>query len=119
MLYGMKTAAVRRLVSAWPGVAEEVKWTKILVFSVAGKMFCAMHDGADARDLAFKVETARFLEFTDCPGIVPAPFLARWHWISLTDAQALPDAEIKALIRRSYELVRGKLSRKLQRELAD
>lgn len=114
----MKTATVRRLVSAWPGVGEELKWADILVFSVGGRMFCAMH-AADARGLAFKVEPARFLEFTDRPGIVPAPFMARWHWVSLAVADALPEAEIKALIRGSYELVRGKLSRKLQREFAD
>lgn len=114
----MKTAAVRRLVSTWPGVGEEMKWTDILVFSVGGRMFCAMH-AADARGLAFKVESSRFLEFTDRPGIVPAPFMARWHWISLTHPDALPEAETRALIRHSYELVRGRLSRKLQRELAD
>lgn len=114
----MKTAAVRRLVSAWPGVSEEVKWTDILVFSVGGRMFCAMH-AADARGLAFKVESSRFLEFTDRPGIVPAPFMARWHWVSLAVADALPDAGIRVLIRGSYELVRSKLSRKLQRELGD
>lgn len=65
------------------------------------------------------MEASRFLEFTDRPGVVPAPFMARWHWISLTVADALPEAEIKALIRDSYERVRSKLSRKLQREFAD
>jgi predicted DNA-binding protein (MmcQ/YjbR family) len=45
--------------------------------------------------------------------------MARWHWVSLAVADALPEAEVKALIRGSYELVRGKLSRKAQREFAD
>lgn len=114
----MEIAAVRRLVSPWPGVGEDIKWGGILVFSVGGRMFCAMH-ADDARGLAFKVESSRFLEFTDRPGIVPAPYLARWHWVSLADADALPEAETGALIRRSYELVRARLSRKLQREFAD
>ncbi len=114
----MKPAAVRRFVSAWPGVGEDVKWDNDLVFSVAGKMFCAM-EARSGRGLAFKVEQSRFLELTDRPGIVPAPYLARAHWISLSEPSALSEAETKALIRRSYELVRAKLSRKLQRELAD
>lgn len=118
MLYAMKPAAVRRLVSAWPGVGEDVKWGNDLVFSVAGKMFCAM-DAKNARGLSFKVEPSRFLELTDRPGFVPAPYLARAHWVSLDDPAAVPADEVRALIRRSYELVRGKLSQKLQRELAD
>lgn len=114
----MKPAAIRRFVSAWPGVAEDVKWDNDLVFSVAGKMFCAMEAGS-GRGLAFKVEEARFLELTDRPGIVPAPYLARAHWISLAEPGALSEAEIRALIRRSYELVRARLTRKLQRDYAD
>lgn len=118
MLYGMKIAALRRLVSAWPGVTEDVKWGNDLVFSVAGKMFCAM-EAKTAQGLSFKVDATRFLELTDRPGLVPAPYLARAHWISLDDPAALSADEIQALVRRSYELVRGKLSQKLQRELAD
>ena len=114
----MKPAAIRRFVSAWPGVSEDVKWDNDLVFSVGGKMFCAMEAGS-GRGLAFKVEESRVLELTDRPGIVPAPYLARAHWISLAEADALAEAETKALIRRSYELVRAKLTRKLQREFAD
>jgi predicted DNA-binding protein (MmcQ/YjbR family) len=110
---------VRRLVAAWPGVTEEVEGTRIQVFSAGDKMSCAMHDGADAQDLAFKVETAHFPEFTDRPGMIPAPFPARRHRISLTDAQALPDAGTRASIRRGDERVRGKLTRKVQREFAD
>jgi len=114
----MKTAALRRLVSAWPGVSEDVKWGNDLVFSVGGKMFCAM-DAESGQGLSFKVEQSRFLELTDRPGIIPAPYLARAHWISLADPGALSKDETQALVRGSYQLVRGKLSQKLQREFAD
>jgi len=114
----MKIPVIRKLVSAWPGVTEDVKWGHDLVFSVGGKMFCAM-EVTGRGGLGFKVEPERFLELTDRPGIVPAPYLARAHWVSLADAKAVPDAELRALLRRSYELVRARLSKKLQRELAD
>lgn len=94
----MKPAAVRRCVSAWPGVGEDVKWDNNRVFSVVGKMFCAMEDRGGL-GLTFKIEESRFLELTDRPGIVPAPYLARAHWIGLTDPSALSEAETKALIR--------------------
>ena len=116
----MKEAALRRLAGSWPGVSAEMKWDDDLIFMVAGKMFCGLClGGKHAGKLAFKVEPERFLEFTDRPGIVPAPYMARAHWISLDDPSVLPRAELEALIRRAYELVREKLPKKLQRELAD
>lgn len=114
----MKIPALRALVSAWPGVAEDIKWGDNLVFSVCGRMFCAT-DASGKGALGFKVEAGRFLEMTDRPGIVPAPYLARAHWISLVDPEALPDPELRTLLRGSYALVRAKLTRTLQRALAD
>lgn len=116
----MNESSLRKLTLGWPGVEAEIKWENDLIFMVAGKMFCGLCvSGEQKGKLAFKVEPDRFLEFTDRPGIVPAPYMARAHWISLDDPAVLPRAELEALIRRAYELVRGKLTKKLQRELGD
>jgi predicted DNA-binding protein (MmcQ/YjbR family) len=56
--------------------------------------------------MSFKVEGHRFLELTGQPGMVPAPYLARAHWVQVPQQGALPDAEVRVFIRRSYELVR-------------
>ncbi len=114
----MKQADIRAFVEAWPGVSSDVKWGQDLVFSVAGKMFCAM-DAKGVDGLAFKVEPERFLELTDRPGIVPAPYLARAHWVSIANIDSVPPGELKLLIRRSYELVRARLPKKTQRDLVD
>jgi predicted DNA-binding protein (MmcQ/YjbR family) len=115
----MNESDLRALLLAWPGTAASIKWDDDLVFTVAGKMFCALCvGGQDAGRLSFKVEPERFLEFTDRPGIHPAPYLARAHWISLEDPVAMGKAELKALLRRAYELVRARFPKKLQRELA-
>lgn len=116
----MNEGALRSLTAAWPGVETGMKWDDDLVFTVAGRMFCVTclrgtHEGS----ISFKVEDERFLEFTGRPGFMPAPYLARAHWVQIASAKPLPAAELRTLIRRSYELVRAKLSRKLQRELAD
>ncbi len=114
----MKQADIRASVEAWSGVSSDVKWGDNLVFSVAGKMFCAM-DASGVGGLGFKVEPERFLELTDRPGIVPAPYLARAHWVRIADVESVLASELSALIRRSYELVRARLPKKVQRELAD
>jgi len=116
----MNEAVLRKLTAAWPGVEAGIKWDDDLVFTVAGKMFCVTcirgpHEGS----VSFKVEDERFLEFTERPGFIPAPYMARAHWVQVASAKVLPAAELRELIRRSYELVRSRLTKKAQRELAD
>ncbi len=67
--------------------------------------------------VAFKVDDERFLEYTDRPGFVPAPYLARAKWVQVRDIEKINAAELKVLIARSYQLVAKKLSKKLQCEL--
>lgn len=116
----MDEATLRRIVAPWPGVEAGIKWDDDLVFTVAGKMFCVLCvRGAQARSLSFKVEDERFLELTERPGFIPAPYLARAHWVHLAEPKRVAPTELQALLRRSYELVRARLPKKLQRELAD
>jgi predicted DNA-binding protein (MmcQ/YjbR family) len=116
----MQRKHLETLCASWPGVSSEVKWHDDLVFSVAGKMFCCLCDQGSAHSkLSFKVEPERFLEFTDQPGFRPAPYLARAHWVALDDTSVVERSQLDAMVRRAYELVRAKLSKKLQRELAD
>ena len=108
----------------WQGVESGIKWEDDLVFTVAGKMFCVLCVSGPAGDpavgrISFKVEDARFLELTERPGFVPAPYLARAHWVLVAKPESLPAVELRDLLRRSYELVREKLRKKTQRELAD
>jgi predicted DNA-binding protein (MmcQ/YjbR family) len=116
----MNEAALRKLSASWPGVEAGMKWDDDLVFTVAGKMFCVTCiRGPHKGSISFKVEDERFLEFTGRPGFIPAPYMARAHWVQIASAKALPAAELRELIRRSYELVRSRLTKKAQRELAD
>ncbi|WP_374583161.1 MmcQ/YjbR family DNA-binding protein [Pseudoduganella sp.] len=100
-----------------PGVTEDIKWGDNLVFSVGMKMFAVMDDNAKAKAIALKVDDDRFLELTDRPGIIPAPYLARMKWVLVEDLAKLPEAEAKAMVKRSHELVFAKLTKKLQREI--
>ena len=114
----MNEAALRKLTKAWPATDADIKWEDDLVFTVDGKMFCALClRGAEKGKLSFKVEPERFLEFTDRPGFRPAPYLARAHWVTLDKPSVIGKAELEALIRRAYELTFAKLSKKRQKEL--
>lgn len=100
-----------------PGATEDIKWESNLVFSVGEKMFAVMGAEGSDRGISFKVDGDRFLELTDRPGIIPAPYLARAKWVYIEDKKAVSDAEMAELLQRSYELVFAKLTKKLQREI--
>jgi predicted DNA-binding protein (MmcQ/YjbR family) len=112
----MNVEAAKVLCRSFRGVTEDTKWGNDIVFSVGEKMFAVTNLGK-ATGISFKVEDERFLELTDRPGIIPPPYLARAKWVYVEDANALGNAEAAALLRRSYELVFGKLTKKLQREI--
>ena len=49
--------------------------------------------------MSFKCTPEVFAELVERPGIIPAPYSARTHWVALEREDALPRAEIKRLIR--------------------
>jgi predicted DNA-binding protein (MmcQ/YjbR family) len=115
----MNEQDLRGLLLDWAGTEASVKWGNDLVFSVAGRMFCVLGLGSGEHGrLSFKVEAERFLEFTDRPGIRPAPYMARAHWITLDVPDAIGEPELRPLLRRAYELVRARLPKYVQRGLA-
>lgn len=101
---------------ALPGVTLDRKWGADLCLLVGNKMFAVF--GLDAQDklssLSFKVDPARFLELTDQPGIRPAPYLARHHWIALDSHCHLPYDQLADLMSQSYRLVRDRLPKRVQ-----
>ena len=115
----MDIEKAKKLCRSFPGATEDIKWGADTVFSVGGKMFMVTGAGVSAQGMSFKAEDERFLELTDRPGFIPAPYLARAKWVCVTRFDALSDAEAAALLRRAYELVFGKLTKKLQREIGD
>ena len=104
----MSPEAVARYLLQLPGVREERKWGNCRVFSIAGNKMIAILDFM-GDGLAFKVDQDLFLGFTDRPGIRPAPYLARAHWISMAAPYPLADEELQALLRRSHQLVVNRL----------
>jgi len=115
----MNFEAAKALCRTFPGCTEDIKWGADAVFSVGLRMFAVTRHEAPVNGISFKVEDERFLELTDRPGIIPAPYLARAKWVYVEKASALSDQEAAALLRRSYELVFAKLTKKLQREIIE
>jgi predicted DNA-binding protein (MmcQ/YjbR family) len=109
---------VRQHCLSLPRVTEHVPWGNDLVYKIGDKMFAATALTPEGHRMSFKCTPEEFAELIERPGIVPAPYCARMHWVALEAADALPRPEIKRLIVRAYELVFARLPKKIQAELS-
>jgi predicted DNA-binding protein (MmcQ/YjbR family) len=108
---------LRRFCLALPHTTEQVQWEDVLVFKVGGRMYAVAQLEPGDVWLSFKCGEEGFAELIERPGVLPAPYLARAHWVALDSREALTRGEIEAQLRRAYELVFAKLPRKTQDSL--
>ncbi len=83
-------------------------------------MYCVanLEPGMGHTKIAFKCTPEKFAELVEIEGVIPAPYMARNHWVALTEIEALRQNEIRSLIRNSYRLVMEKLPKRTQAALA-
>lgn len=110
---------VRAFCLTLPHVTEDVQWEHDLLFRISGKMFCVanMEPQLVPTKIAFKCTPEKFAELVEIEGIIPAPYMARNHWVAIIDMNALRQPEIKELLREAYRLVLEKLPKKTQAAL--
>jgi predicted DNA-binding protein (MmcQ/YjbR family) len=114
----MNTEKMRAFCLSLPGTTEGVKWEDHLCFMVAEKMYLitGMEDNSN---VSIKVSDEDFEELTERDGIEQARYLAKRQWVSIQKRNALRQNEWKEYIRKSYELVKAKLPKKLQNSLGN
>ena len=92
-----------------PGVLEDIKWGNDLCFLIGGKMFCVCGLSPPLK-VSLKVNDDEFEDRCSRPGIVPAPYLARYKWILVENTGLFSKNEWNNLIENSYRLVKSRLS---------
>jgi predicted DNA-binding protein (MmcQ/YjbR family) len=109
---------VRAYCLSFPNVTEDVQWESDLLFRIGNKMFAVASLEASDHVLSFKCTPEKFAGLVERDGIMPAPYVARYHWVALENFNALKEAELKALLRNSYEMVLAKLPKKVRERLS-
>lgn len=99
-----------------PGATEDIKWGKDLIFSVGGKMFAGFQL-PEGEPIGFKVEPVVFESMVGKSGVIPAPYMAKHSWISVTERARVPETRLKKLLAESHRLVAGKLPAKTRKTL--
>jgi predicted DNA-binding protein (MmcQ/YjbR family) len=69
--------------------------------------------------MSCKCTPEKFAELIEQDGTIPAPYVARYHWVAFERFDVLPDRELKELLTNAYHLVREKLQRKIKDSLED
>lgn len=114
----MDVEAIRKYCLSLPHVTERVQWGNDLLFCIGGKMFAvATLDAKCPTKLSFKCTPEKFAELVESEGIIPAPYVARYHWVALEDWDALPQKELKERLKIAYQLVHDKLPKKVRSDL--
>jgi predicted DNA-binding protein (MmcQ/YjbR family) len=114
----MNVEELRKICLGFAGATEQIQWGNDLLFKVGGKMFAVTALEPAPVWLSFKASPELFVELTERPGIIPAPYLARAKWVALENRDALARQELGELLRMSYDLVAEKLPRKVKESLS-
>jgi predicted DNA-binding protein (MmcQ/YjbR family) len=67
--------------------------------------------------LGFKATEIAFEALTSSGRATPSKYLARAHWLNMTDLEALDAAEVTDWLRTAHGLVAAKLTKKLRAEI--
>jgi predicted DNA-binding protein (MmcQ/YjbR family) len=82
------------------------------VYSVGDKKFAYFKTSEPEQwRFSFRVSPDRFLELTDVPGIKPARYMGRFHWVTVVNPAILPADYLSELIDWSYRKALGSLGK--------
>jgi predicted DNA-binding protein (MmcQ/YjbR family) len=112
----MNIESLREFCLSLPYTTEDVKWGADVCFSIGGKMFC-VSGFSQPLHASLKVNDEEFEEVSSRQGIIPAPYLARYKWVLISEDAGLTDKQWKHYISQSYELIKDKLPKKMLKEL--
>ncbi len=109
----MRHAEIEKFCLSLTAATLVVQWGGERVYKIGGKMFAMLGPKDDKpHHLFFKAGETSFHILTQLPHIIPAPYLARAHWVYLERLDALGTKELKAYLERAHALVAAGLSKK-------
>jgi predicted DNA-binding protein (MmcQ/YjbR family) len=101
----MNIEEVRQYCMSFPDATENLQWGDDLCFKIRGKIFAILALTAMPQKACFKCTPESFADLIERQDIHPAPYVGRYKWVMLDRMDALPTAELKELIGKSYEMV--------------
>ena len=101
----MTVAELKALCRAFPGAVETQYGEpyNFLVYSIRRRKFAYFKTSAPERwRFSTRVTPERFVELTDMPGVKPARYRGRFHWITIVQVSRFPADYLRELVECSY-----------------
>jgi predicted DNA-binding protein (MmcQ/YjbR family) len=133
----MDVERLRAYLLTLPHVAETMQWGANLVFwvgdkAIGGKMFALINldeprpsqDAPDRRRVVhhalmmYAAGPARYSELLEIEGLIPAPYMARIHWVAAERWDIFTPAEWQRELAAAHALTLAKLPKKVHATLA-
>jgi predicted DNA-binding protein (MmcQ/YjbR family) len=135
----MDAERLRAYLLGLPHVAETMQWGANLVFwvgdkAIGGKMFALIDLDEPAPPsrasnqqpaisnqqllLSYSAGPDRYAELLERDGLVPAPYMARIHWVAAERWDVFSEAEWQRELRAAYDITYAKLPKKVRATLA-
>ncbi len=110
----MDTTQLKAFCGKFPGTAATLHGhpSNVLAYSAGGKQFAYFKTSEPEKwRFSIRVTPDRFVELTDVPGIKPARYMARFHWITIVTPSCVPPTYLAELVEWSYLKALGSLSK--------
>lgn len=120
----MDVERLREFLLKLPHVEETVQWGETLVFwagdkAIGGKMFALIHlDDEGTGVVWFHCGAERYQELLEIEGIIPAPYMAKAHWVTIERWDVLRQREFEDELRKAHTLIYEKLPKRTKTVLA-
>jgi predicted DNA-binding protein (MmcQ/YjbR family) len=124
----MDNERVRDICLALPNAVETLNWGHVLCYwagdrELGGKMFAVTPldgnwDGRPGPVLSFHCGAERFHELLEREGMIPAPHLARAHWVAMERWDVLRPREVEEELRLARDLIYERLPKRTKAVLA-
>lgn len=116
----MEIDRIRAYCLSLPHATEDIKpeWGDALLFRIAGKIFVSVGLGDVPVQMSVKCTPERCAELLEVEGVRRADYLGRYDWITFAIAEVFRDAELRELIRQSYDNIRARLPKRVAENLA-
>jgi predicted DNA-binding protein (MmcQ/YjbR family) len=107
------TRALKAYCARFPGATSRALDPpyNVLLYEIGGKQVAYFKLSEPEKwRFSFRATPERFLELTGVPGIKPARYTGRFHWITVVDVRSVPADYLRELVAWSYDKALGSLS---------
>ncbi|UXI69532.1 MmcQ/YjbR family DNA-binding protein [Tahibacter amnicola] len=87
--------------------------SNVLCYAVGDKNFAYFKTSEPEKwRFSLRVTPERFVELTDMPGVKPARYMGRFHWITIVDVSRFPEDYLLELLEWSYQKALSSLKKR-------